>query len=174
MIQRTRNRLGIPSTHYTSLEAIVIPEEYRVYESTPGNFEQFLLGDSGPDDPERILIFGRSSTASWIGEVSKIYVDGTFSLAPDLFSQIFLILAERPETVTPICYVLMSNKSEESYCKMLDMLTLGWPNSNPQAISMDYEKALMNAFTAFFPVAQIHGCFFHLVQNMKNKFLRKD
>ncbi|XP_018493957.1 uncharacterized protein LOC108863821 [Galendromus occidentalis] len=94
-----------------------------------------------------------SSTASWIGEVSKIYVDGTFSLAPDLFSQIFLILAERPETVTPICYALMSNKSKESYCKMLGTLTLGWPNFDPQAISMDYERALMNAFTAYSPVA---------------------
>ena len=50
---------------------------------------------------------------------------------------------------------------------MLDMLTLGWPNLNPKAISMDYEKALMNAFTAYFSNAEIHGCFFHLIQNMK-------
>ena len=52
---------------------------------------------------------------------------------------------------------------------MLDMLTLGWPNFNPSAISMDYEKGLMNDFGAYFPSAQIHGCFFHLVQNMKRQ-----
>ena len=53
--------------------------------------------------------------------------------------------------------------------QLLDMLTLGWPNFNPEAISMDFEKASMNAFEAYFPGAQIHGCFFHLVQNMKKQ-----
>ncbi|XP_018494303.1 uncharacterized protein LOC108863980, partial [Galendromus occidentalis] len=169
IVQRTRNRYGIPSTHYSTRSEIVIPEEYQVYESTPGNFERFLLGDSGSDDPNRILIFGRESTNAWIGEVSKIYVDGTFSLAPELFCQILVILGERPGVVTHICYVLLPSKTEEGYCKMLDMLTLGWPNFNPGAISMDYEKALINAFSAYFPTAEIHGCFFHLVQNMKKQ-----
>lgn len=57
--------------------------------------------------------------------------------------------------------------------KMLDMLTLGWPNFNPDAVSMDYEKALMNAFGAYFPSAEIHGCFFHLVQNVKKHVASK-
>ena len=50
---------------------------------------------------------------------------------------------------------------------MLDMLTLGWPDLNPRSVSMDYEKGLMNAFGAYFPQAQTHGCFFHLVQSVK-------
>ena len=52
---------------------------------------------------------------------------------------------------------------------MLDMMTLGWPELNPASISMDYETALMNSFGAYFPLAETHGCFFHLVQNMKRK-----
>lgn len=52
---------------------------------------------------------------------------------------------------------------------MLDMLTLGWPELNPTAISMDFEIGLMNSFAAYFPEADIHGCFFHLVQNMKKQ-----
>ena len=32
---------------------------------------------------------------------------------------------------------------------------------------MDYERALMNSFAAYFPTAELHGCFFDLVQNMK-------
>ena len=32
---------------------------------------------------------------------------------------------------------------------------------------MDYEKGLMNVFEAYFPAAEIHGCFFHLAQNVK-------
>ena len=52
---------------------------------------------------------------------------------------------------------------------MLDMLTLGWADFNPKAIPMDFEKGLMNSFGAYFPDAEIHGCFFHLVQNVKKK-----
>lgn len=52
---------------------------------------------------------------------------------------------------------------------MLDMLTLGWPDLNPRAISMDFEKAAMNSFAAYFPGAELHGCFFHLVQNVAKK-----
>lgn len=35
-----------------------IPEEYKNYEVEPGQFENFLLCDTGPG-PNRILIFGR-------------------------------------------------------------------------------------------------------------------
>ena len=52
---------------------------------------------------------------------------------------------------------------------MLDMITLGWADLNPRAISMDFEKGAMNAFAAYFPEAELHGCFFHLVQNVKKK-----
>jgi len=35
-----------------------IPEEYKEYEAEPGQFENFLLCDTGPG-PNRVLIFGR-------------------------------------------------------------------------------------------------------------------
>ena len=122
MIQRNRNRHGTPSTHYTAVQQISIPEEYRFYESSPGQTELFLLGDSQSDsehpDPQRILIFGRESTRSSVSEIEKLYVDGTFSLTPKLFAQIYVILGERSGNVTPLCYVLMADKSEASYCKV--------------------------------------------------------
>ena len=118
LAQRNRNRLGIPATHFTNLASIIIPEEYSTYESSPGNIERFLLGDSGSEDPDRILMFGRQGASEWIGHVTKLYVDGTFSLAPDLFSQVFVILAERPGIVTPLCYVLLPNKRESTYNKV--------------------------------------------------------
>lgn len=111
IVQRTRNRSGVPSSHYTNRADITIPDEYQRYEGSPGNFERFLLGDSGSDDPNRILIFGRENTRTWVGEVKKIYVDGTFSLTPRAFSQVFIILGERPDIVVPMCYVLMPNKN---------------------------------------------------------------
>ena len=128
IVQRCRNRCGAPPTQYSSVAEICIPEEYRMYESAPGNSERFLLGDSGSDpddpDPHRILIFGRESTGASIEEIRKIYVDGTFSLKPKMFAQVFVILGERQETeesprsVTPLCYVLMQDKTEDSYLKV--------------------------------------------------------
>lgn len=185
LAQRNRNRLGIPATHFTDLASIMIPAEYTTFESSPGNVERFLLVDSGSDFPDRILMFGRQSASEWIRHVTKLYVDGTFSLASDLFSQVFVILAERPGIVTPLCYVLLPNKRDSTYSKvsfgtsstdcgsqrqvlisclplpvallgdelliavpdsfilkMVDMLTLGWPDLNPKSII---------TFEAYFP-----------------------
>ena len=68
---------------------------------------------------DRILIFGRQSIDTWAGHVRKLHVDGTFSVAPPLFSQIVVILAEREGFVLPICYALLANKEPEFYSSML-------------------------------------------------------
>ena len=106
MIQRSRNRHGTPSTHYTSVQQIEIPEEYRFYEGSPGHRELLLLGDSQTDpqhpDPHRFFIFGRESNRISVSEIKKLYVDGTFSLTPNLFAQIYVILGERPGNVIPL------------------------------------------------------------------------
>ena len=129
IVQRVRSRLGIPSMHNMNLADVEIPEELCRIELSPGNYERFLLKDSnleGSDndddddegDAKRILIFGRASVSTWIKDISKIYVDGTFSLAPEHFSQIFVILGEQPGGVVPICFVLMPDKSQNSYSKV--------------------------------------------------------
>ncbi|KAF0985913.1 hypothetical protein HZS_625, partial [Henneguya salminicola] len=62
---------------------------HRIYEVAPGQMEEFLLLDSGEQDKNRILLFGRQSNSEWSHLIKKLYVDGTFSLAPALFSQIY-------------------------------------------------------------------------------------
>uniref|UniRef100_A0A5S6QNH7 FLYWCH-type domain-containing protein n=1 Tax=Trichuris muris TaxID=70415 RepID=A0A5S6QNH7_TRIMR len=42
-----------------------------------------------------------------------------------------------------------------------------WPQFSADSISMDFERAAMNAAVAVFPRAEISGCFFHLMRNMK-------
>ena len=75
-----------------------------------------------------------------------------------------------PEPDIPVyLYESYYNLNLSNPFQMLDMLTLGWSDFNPTAISMDYEMALMNSFGAYFPDAEIHGCSFHLVQNLKKK-----
>ncbi|XP_018496583.1 uncharacterized protein LOC108864821 [Galendromus occidentalis] len=82
---------------------------------------------------------------------------------------IVVVLAEREGFVLPACYALLPNKSEDTYRRMIRIIRNAWPCMNPEAISMDFEKGLINAFSEAFPAAAIHGCLFHLVKNLKKK-----
>src|SRR5947209_8374835 len=46
------------------------------------NGESFLLADSGKDDENRILIFGKPQPEECIRRVTRIHIDGTFSWRP--------------------------------------------------------------------------------------------
>ncbi|XP_018497257.1 uncharacterized protein LOC108865076 [Galendromus occidentalis] len=197
MINRHRNSRSAAPANPDSRGSINIPEQYRTYESEPGVFENFLVADSGVGDPNRILIFGRESVSSWIGFVDKLYVDGTFSLTPPQFSQVFIdskssgyllrqnsflerivmqasiiqvfaVLAERVECVGPVTYALLLDKAADSYIQMLNLSKLAGPALTPASVVMDYERAMTKAVRECFPPeTSIHGCFFHLVENIK-------
>jgi len=47
--------------------------------------------------------------------MDRVFIDGTFTLAPPLFSQVFLILAKRAEYMFPVMYALLPNKRQETY-----------------------------------------------------------
>ena len=82
------------------------------------SWPHILQVNSGGDDTDRVLIFGRASGEFWIEEASKIYVDGAFSLAPALLSRKFVILGERAGRVVSLCYALLPNEMEASYNKV--------------------------------------------------------
>jgi len=62
----------------------LMPRRYETYTSMQGEVEDWLLGDTlfNPHIGGRIMLFGRGSARDWIGDVDKIYVDGTFSVTP--------------------------------------------------------------------------------------------
>ncbi|KRZ01200.1 hypothetical protein T11_16259 [Trichinella zimbabwensis] len=62
MVRRRRNKLGTPLAAATSLETLIIPEEFTKYAPHHGEIVSFLLADSGPS-PQQILIFAVSG--SW-------------------------------------------------------------------------------------------------------------
>lgn len=95
------------------------------------------------------------------------FVDGTFSTAPNLFYQIYVIMAARFGGVHPVAYALLPNKQSATYTRMLNMLKDVEENLNPRKISCDFELAAITAFKDAFPNAEILGCFFHLTKNLK-------
>lgn len=92
------------------------------------------------------------------------FCDGTFSCAPPIFKQLYTIHAVHYSNVIPFVYVLLSDKKEDSYKLMFQVLKSLILNLNPINITMDFEKGAMNAAKLEFPNACIHGCFFHLSQ----------
>lgn len=117
-------------------EDIVIPPMFRQYEYN-GALENFLLCDSGVGDPNRlkrqqrvlrkcdqfrILIFGRESLADNLGEIRKVYVDGTFAITPPLFSQVFTILGRKGTLVVPLFYALLPNKTQITYTRAFNLI----------------------------------------------------
>lgn len=87
-IRRARKQNANAPAAPENLTDLEIPEVYREYNVEEGVTENFLLGDSGADE-QRILIFGRrrglDTSETW-------YADGTFTITPTLFGQVFVIM----------------------------------------------------------------------------------
>jgi hypothetical protein len=96
-------------------------------------------------------------------------VDGTFKIAPNLFSQVFVILGSHNSGVHPCLYALLPNKNQATYNRLLVEIKNLAPGIIAGSISVDFEIAIHNAFRTEFPNIEIRGCFFHLLQNMKKQ-----
>lgn len=66
----------------------------------------------------------------------------------------------------PLVYMLATDKQEATYKYLLTILKDIQPALNPTDVTLDFEKATMNAIVEEFPNAEIHGCNFHFGQNV--------
>uniref|UniRef100_A0A914NDU9 MULE transposase domain-containing protein n=1 Tax=Meloidogyne incognita TaxID=6306 RepID=A0A914NDU9_MELIC len=163
-VQRQRrkenNALASPPTR----AEIVFTEQYMNREFN-GHQERFLLADSGGE--ERILIFGSEASAGWSNQMEHIFMDGTFSVCPSLFHQLFIILSKRGGFVFPVLFCLLPDKTEQTYTRLFTLIKEIWPMFNPTSISCDFERAIHNSIRTCFPESSIFCCFFHLRQNLR-------
>lgn len=60
----------------------------------------------------------------------------------------------------------MTDKCEESYDEVFDVLKRLQPALNPTDVTIDFEKAAINAIQKAFPNAEIHCCRFHFGQSV--------
>lgn len=164
-ILRQRKRRDLPYANVTSLNDIAIPDVLR--KTTRGN--DFLLWDSGEADESRTLMFGTTDNLLLLQENQHWFIDGTFKVSPTLFTQLFSIHALINNSAYPLVYVLLPNKTENGYERVLRKIVELQPGLNPASIMADFEKASLNACATVFPGALLAGCFFHLGQSLWRK-----
>ena len=129
LIQRARAQDEAPLSTPTDLASLV-PDQYKSYHPSPDVDELFLLGDSRQADPRRVTIFGRDNHRNWVQDRDRVFIDSMFTLAPPLFSQVFVILAKREEYVFPVTYAQLPNKRKETYDGLFGFIKAIWPLFN--------------------------------------------
>ncbi|CAG4985916.1 unnamed protein product [Parnassius apollo] len=163
--ERIRQRREVSCPNPGSVADINIPVALQV---TSRNLN-FLLWDSGQNDPHRIFMFGTKENLEVLEEHRHWHVDGTFKVAPQLFLQIFTIHALVDNRSIPLIYVLLQDKREETYVRVFQKLMELKPTLNPISCLSDFEKAIQNAVCQVFHGVQVMGCLFRLGQCLWSK-----
>ncbi|XP_078526625.1 uncharacterized protein LOC144799241 [Lissotriton helveticus] len=124
--------------------------------------EPFLLHDN--ENPlKRILIFSTPRNLVKL-ETSEIWMmDGTFKSTPHPFTQIYTIHAKINNSVIPLVYSLLPDKTSATYTEFLAVIK-SITKQSPRKIIMDFELSMINVITKMYTDTQIQGCFFHFSQ----------
>jgi hypothetical protein len=110
----------------------------------------FFLDDSGADDSNRVLIFASQTNLEWLQRHPEWYIDGTFSISPELFKQLFTFQIVVNGYNLPLVYALLPNKTTETYSKTLNML---YAHLSPDKVKKivwrcDFELTIWNSLTS--------------------------
>lgn len=157
-VQRKR-KINIPQPE--NLFDLEIPHDFTVTKTG----ENFLKYDSGPAE-NRILIFTTDQDLQKLQAAENWFADGTFKTSPKLFYQLYSLHSCVFSQCVPHVYALLPNKTTDTYRRLFEQLKVLCPNLRPQSIMCDFEVAAMNAFEEAFPTAALHGCLFHMSQNV--------
>ena len=82
--------------------------------------ENFILFDDGAED--RIVGFGTNRNLEMLCSFDKIFMDGTFKVVPKFFYQLYSIHGYHKGEMFPLIFVMLPNKSEETYCLMFNLI----------------------------------------------------
>ena len=135
--------------------------------------EPFLIHDSGSDRTNRILVFASEQQLRHLAVADTWFMDGTFSVAPALFTQVYVIRAPLGQSAVTCVYAFMTCKSQQLYSELLEAVTLQTQKlgftSDPTRVICDFEQSVISAVATVLPRAQVQGCFYHLCQSTWRK-----
>lgn len=133
------------------------------------NGQQSLLYDAGPQDPERLIILGTKKNLEVLAACPHWFADGTFTVAPALYYQIYTLHVLQAGRVLPMLYCLLRRKTAATYTRVFRKILHLEPGLSPVTLLTDFEQAAIQAFRTVFPAAAPSACFFHLKQSVQRK-----
>ena len=167
MLRRHRNKIINPKPHiYEELKIgsklALTHRNEQFYQYGIGNFRN--LGEH--DD---FLIFYSESMIPVLKSSSVWCSDGTFSVVPKPYYQLYTISAIENVHVFPIIFCLLKNKREETYNNLFKILKSLLGDLSPSVIKTDFEAAAINAIRSSFHGVHLSTCLFHLGQALQRK-----
>ena len=85
--------------------------------------DQFLLGDNvGVPEQNRVIGFATRTSLLLLRGASTWLVDGTFSVAPAGFAQLWVVHAQVGVQTLPLAFFLMERRTQEDYVIALGMI----------------------------------------------------
>ena len=93
-------------------------------------------------------------------------MDGTFSVTPPQFAQLYTIHGIRNGHHVIGFYALLPNKQGETYIEFLRQVIRMTGAASPATVMIDYERACINAVQQVYPQTTLVGCLFHLCQSV--------
>ena len=171
MVRSARRAANRHPSNPTSLETLAIPPSY--LQSAAG--DSLLLWDSGYSSTlRRSFLFGTADNMTVLGSCNDLFIDGTFKVAPNLFTQLVTVHGITDDRYRlPLAYGLLPGKRQEHYQQMLNELG-SYGSFQPDTVLADFELGLRNAIEEVWPSATVRGCYFHFKQALWRNFHRFD
>lgn len=128
----------------------------------------FLLYDNGPEADERVMVFATENHVQQLASCDKWCMDGTFAVAPLLFTQLYVIQGLVNGVFLPLVYALLQRKTQSTYEILFSVLEeLG---CDPSTVILDFERSVEMAVSSVFgDHVNIQFCFYHLTQSIWRK-----
>lgn len=121
----------------SNIGELIIPEVLR----QTADQRDFLLYDSGREDPNRMLIFSTDQFLQSLHDSKHWMCDCTFKVAPSLFYQVFTVHTLIRNNLLPCIFVLMPNKQQVTYSEMWTAIKSMNSGLAPISVQIDFELA---------------------------------
>jgi len=127
--------------------------------------QQFFRGTVNTSDGGTACTFASTAQLDLLSASSAVHFDATYKTMPRQFYQLFTIFVARQQYLFPVCFILMTRKTEELYLAAFNELKSLLPGFSPVNVMADFEDASMLAFKAVYGQnVEAEGCWFHFAQ----------
>ena len=149
-----------------TLRELTIQDQYsQTVGENPSNFLHF---DNGPDADEWVIVFSPQTHIRRLASCDTWCMDGTFSVAPLLFTQLYVIQGQVSGVFLPLVYALLQRKTQTTYETLMRVLVDA--GCDPSVIIIDFERSVELAINSVFGEhVNIKFCFYHLTQSIWRK-----